>query len=117
MTFDYSRSKATASRLISRFGQSATLTQETLTGPDYNPTITETDYTVKVAVMEYSNLEVDGSSIQQTDRMAYLSTDGLSVTPQTDDKLTIGGQEHQIINVKPLSPGGTVVFYELQVRI
>lgn len=117
MTFDYSRAVATASRLINRFGQTATLTQETRSGSAHDPSITETDHTVKVAVMNYSTMEVNGTSVEATDRKVYLSTEGLSVTPSIDDKMTIGGQEHQVIAVSPLSPAGTVVFYELQVRI
>jgi len=117
MTFNYDRSVATAKRLIAKFGQSATLTQTANSGTSYNPTRVETDHTVKVAVLGYGSYQVDGSLVKQNDKMVYLSLDGLTVTPDEADSLTIGGVKHQLISIKTLSPGGTVVFYELQARI
>lgn len=114
--FDYTRLRSTAERLIARFGQSATLTRVATSGTAYDPTTTETDYTVTVAVMEYTDRERDGTLIKVGDKKVYLSTSGLSITPGVADKITIGGVEHEIINVMPLNPGGTVVMYETQAR-
>lgn len=114
--FDYTGLRATAQRLLSRFGQSATLTRRAASGTAYDPTISETGYTVTVAVMEYSNREREGALIQTGDKKVYLSTEGLSITPTVADTLTVGGAKHEIVNVMHLDPGGTVLMYELQVR-
>lgn len=93
-----------------------TLTQTVNSGSPQNPTQTETNHTVLVAVMNYSNKEIDGTLIQETDKKIYMSTEGLTVVPDVADTLTVEGAAHEIINVIPLSPAGTVVFYELQAR-
>ena len=114
--FDYSGVKATAERLIRRFGQDATLVRETQGGEPWDPVIVETEYACQAAVMDYSQSLIDGTRIQADDRQIYLSTEGLTVTPTTSDSLSVGGVSFSIINVMPLNPGGTVVFYELQCR-
>lgn len=115
-TFDYTRTRATAERLIAKFGQSATLIKSTAGGTAYNPTLTSTSYSLTLAVMEYSQHEIDGTMIVRGDKKAYVSTSGLSVAPVVGDTLTIESVRHQAINVKPLSPAGTVVFWEVQAR-
>lgn len=115
--FDYARPKATADRLITRFGQSGTLQRPSTTGPDYNPTIgTPTPYTVTFAVTEYADREIDGERIKSTDKKVLLAKGSLAIEPKTSDKLLIGGVAHSIIRVEPLAPGGTVVMWTLQVR-
>lgn len=114
--FNYARSKATAERLIRRFGQTVTLTVISTTGPGYNPTVTETDHSLQAAVLDYKINEIDGTLVQRTDRKVLVSTEGATVTPSTANKITIGGAEHAILSVKPLNPGGTVVMWELQTR-
>lgn len=114
--FDYSGLKATAERLIERFGQSATLTSYSESGDAWNPTLTPSTATVRVAVFDYRNSEIDGELILQGDKLVYLSTAGISAVPANSSKLTIGGVTHSIMDVMPLAPGGTAVFYKLQVR-
>ena len=36
---------------------------------------------------------------------------------RTADMVVIGGEEHAIVNFKPLSPAGLVVFWEVQARL
>ena len=115
-SFDYTRTRATAERLIARFGQTGTLRRTVSDSDPFNPTQTTTDYSCTFAVLDYAQKDVDGTLIKQTDQMVYLSTSGLSVTPTTTDRLVAGGAVLTVVNVKPLSPAGTVVFYELQVR-
>lgn len=114
--FDYARSRATADRLIAKFGQTGAVRRPTATGPDYNPTITTADHTATFAVMEYESNEIDGSRILATDKKVLLKAGSLAVTPNTTDKLVIGGIEHSIVRVEPLAPGGTVVMWTLQCR-
>ena len=115
-SLDYAKSKATAERLISNFGQSGTLTQTVNSGASYNPTRTSTDYACKLSVMSYRERDIDGSDIQRGDKQVYLSTEGLSVVPSENDLLSIGGVKHKIVDLMPLSPAGMVVFWKAQVR-
>lgn len=115
-SFDYTRTRATAERLISRFGQTGALRRTTSSTDPFNPTQTTTDYTCTCVVLDYSKRDIDGTLIKQTDQMVYLSTSGLTITPETTDRLVVGGAVLTVVNVNPLSPAGTVVFYELQVR-
>lgn len=116
VAFDYTRTRATAERLIARFGQTGTLRRTVSDDDPFNPTQTTTDYPCTFAVLDYEKRDVDGTLIKQTDQMAYVSTAGLSIAPETTDRLVIGGTPFTVVNVKPLSPAGTVVYFELQVR-
>ncbi|MFP1634091.1 hypothetical protein ACLB6G_20365 [Zhengella sp. ZM62] len=116
MTYDYTRPEATAQRLIAKFGQSVTLTKVTKVWNDWNPGVNLTEYSATGAVMDYADREIDGTVIKAGDKRVYLSTEGLTVEPDTTDTLTVGGVVHSIIRVDPLNPGGTVVMWTLQVR-
>lgn len=118
MTFDYARSRATAERLLARFGQAGALREPgEPTGPAYNPTPGEPTYhPCTCVVLEYDLREVDGSSVLATDRKVLISTEGLAVEPSTERSLLLGGTEHAIISVRPLSPAGTVLLWEAQIR-
>lgn len=114
--FKYADMALTAAELIAEFGQTGALRRTTSDGDVFNPTQTTTDHACTFAVLDYAKKDVDGTLIKQTDQMVYLSTSGLSVTPETTDRLIVGGAVMTIVNVKPMSPAGTVVFWELQVR-
>jgi hypothetical protein len=125
--FDYSGLTKTAQTLIDRFGQDGALRRQVSDNDPFNPTLVSTDYPCTFAVLDYAKKDVDGTLIRQTDQQIYLSTAGLSVTPETTDQLVVGGTWSgsppasngtplTVINVKPLSPSGAVVYYELQVR-
>lgn len=110
MTYDYARAKATAERLIARFGQDATLRQITQSGDAWAPTLTETDTTVKVVDLNIAQRDGAGL-VGETRRTLYVSTSA-GVTPEKGDKVVIGGTEHEIGEVRPLAPGGTNVMFE-----
>lgn len=114
--FDYALSRATAERLISRFGMAGTIRRSVSSGPSYDPVITDVDYACQLVVLEIDLSKIDGTLIQKGDRMVYVSTAGLSIQIAESDKVVIGGKEHAIRNVKPLSPAGLIVFYEVIVQ-
>lgn len=114
--FDYSRTRATAARLIKKFGQSVQVRRTIKIGPDWDPTFTEENYSALAAVLDYTDREINGTLILAGDKKVFVSTEGLSITPELSDKLSIGGLVHSIMQVKPLSPAGLVVFWELQCR-
>lgn len=114
--FNYAGMSETAKRLIARFGKSGTIRRTTSSGDPFNPTQTTTDYACILVVLEFANKDIDGTLIRQTDRMVYVSTAGLTITPAVTDKIIINTAPLSIINVKPLQPGDTVLMYELQCR-
>ena len=114
---DYAKTRATAERLIARFGQQAQLRRITRSGPDYDPVQTSEDFACMLVELDHTQAHIGDTLIQRGDRMVYLSTAGLSVGPTLADRLVIGGVEHAIVDIAPLSPGGITVLWQLQVRL
>lgn len=112
-TFDYARSRATAERLIAKFGTTGTIRRTVQSGPSYDLVLTDTDYPCTLVTLEIDISKVDGTLIQQGDRMVYVSTQGLTIEVTVSDKLVIAGKEHVIKQCRPLSPAGLTVYYEL----
>ena len=110
--FDYVRTKATAERLIGKFGQSATLRQVTNSGDSWAPTQTATDTTIIVVDLNERMRDSSGTLEGQTRRTLLVSTSA-GVEPGKGDKVLIGGKEHEVSEVRPLAPGGTVILYEV----
>lgn len=114
--FDYARSAATASRLLTRFGSAATLKRQTAGA--YNPAtaiaaVTVASVSTVAVVFDYPAKYVDGTLIKQGDRRSYLAP---AVVPAQGDVLTWQGSDFTVVNVKPIAPAGTVVLYEAQLR-
>lgn len=115
---NYANLQATSRRLLAKFGQSMTLTQETGsvydadTGSVTSTTVTTIDNGV---ILPYSNgiQNATDSLIQQGDAQVLIQ---VSVLPKPNDKLTIKSEVWTIINVKALEPSGVNVLYECQVR-
>lgn len=124
MSFDYARSRASADRLIAKFGRPGTLRRPVAaSGPSYDPTPgTPVDFAVTIAVIDYSDYEITGGRVLATDKKVLLAAGGLTEVPTPDHKLLIGTVWHNIIGpdrgrgIKPLAPAGVVVMYELQAR-
>ncbi|MBB6484861.1 hypothetical protein [Rhizobium lusitanum] len=114
--FDYDKARATAERLIAKFGQKGSLLRIRSAGPDYDPVQTSEEFACSFVDLEQSQVHVADTQVQRGDRTVYLSTEGLSITPTLADKVLIGDVEHSIVDLQPLSPGGMVVFWQLQVR-
>lgn len=116
MTFNYTRSRATAENLIKKFGQPATLVRTVSGGTPYDPVTDMVDYPCTIVVQDYADALIDGTRIKRGDKKVMVSTKGLTVEPATSDALVIGTTSHEVVMVKPLSPGGTVVMWEIQAR-
>lgn len=114
----YAGLRSTAARLLGDKGQQMTLRQRVSGAytPGQAVTVTETDHTVTGAVFPYSAILVDGTRVRVGDKRVLLAAEGMTVEPDQDDRLQIGSVWHAVIAVKPVSPGGEVVVYELQVR-
>lgn len=75
---------------------------------------TTTDTPVKVISGTFQFGQIDGTLIRSTDRKITVEAGQIAPTPE--DKLVIGGVEHEIVAVMPLDPGGVALLYEIQVR-
>lgn len=105
-----------AEAMIVLFGGNGTIRRLTATGPAHDPDLAATDYACQLVVLDYEKREIDGTLVRQGDRKVYVSTEGLTISPETADQLVIGGEAWAIVSVKPLSPAGTVLFWEIQAR-
>lgn len=121
MTFNYTASLNTASRLIANFGQAATLKRRSVSGGNVwdasTGTPTTTDYAVTLVVVPQKKKEPNGSLTVVNEVTIYLDALGLTITPAVSDCLYIGTQTYEIKEVEPLSPAGTVVLYIVKAAI
>lgn len=124
-TKDYSLSAATATRLITKFGGAALLvTTTTSGGGPYTPgTPTETEAAVQAVIVDYTEREKAGTSIQAGDRRALITAPDGAAIPTTDTVLRfyVGSEavNYQIANVnviQPAGPGGLPVMFDATVR-
>lgn len=63
----------------------------------------------------YEQNERDGTLVMAQDRR-YLLEAAIGTTPLLSDRLIVGSDNLAIVNIEPLSPGGTVLLYEVQCR-
>ena len=119
----YEKMQKTSDRLLISKGQAVTLIH-TVTG-EYVPgsgveTSTATQYGTG-AVVDWENQAIDGTIIRQGDRrllLSALNTAGAALTaPAIEDTATVGGVTYTITQVKQTNPAGTVVLYDLNLRV
>ena len=118
MAFDYARSAQTSARLLARFGQMGALRRQTAgPGSTYDPgEPTNTDYAVNMAVIKYSDREIDGTRILASDLKVLVAPE-VEIEPLPSDLLVLAdGRTLAIVTVTPLSPAGTVVLWTIQAR-
>src|SRR6056297_1781780 len=113
MAYDYSSLKETADRLIARFGKSATLVTLTNSGTDYDPTVTESTTAITLVEIGYSLTNRNESLVQVGDKIFLVQA---AAEPATDDKIRLDGADDNMVDTQPLSPGATVMLYEVQAR-
>lgn len=117
--FDYSRSLASATRMIARYGKAGFIRRPgAVTGPAYDPTIGEpTDHPARFVVTDYATKDIDGTRVLATDKKVMVSVGSLTIAPTTSDRLVdAGGIVYNIEAVNPVEPGDTVLLYWIQAR-
>jgi len=114
-TFDYTHARSTAARLIAKFGTPGTIRRQARSGPAYDPIVITTDYPCTIVVLDYEDRKVDGTLVRRTDKMIYLAAENLAITP-TEADTVLAGEAFSIVSIRPLSPAGVTVFYEIQGR-
>ena len=127
MTFDYAQSEATATRLIERFGQPSTLRQIENIGSEWAPDQATTDTTITVVDLNERVRDNSGTLVGETRRTLLVSTSA-GVTIKKANKVVVGLTDaqvataenalepvdwHEIAEVRPLAPGGTIILWEV----
>ena len=138
--FDYLEARAVAAELIAEFGAPAILRKPPWRGGTAAaPTFSEQASFPVIAVdLGIKTTWRDGSTVQETTRTLYVSTeglpqvDGVAIVPAQGDRIAIIGEgdeglvtddgaflarSHEIAQVLPLAPAGVVVFWELRISI
>lgn len=124
MAFDYARSAATATRLLTNFGQAVTHTN--VAEGTYNPatgtfSTTTTNQSAIGVLLEYTTeeagvIQAAGGLVQANDRKLLLGVSGITLSPVPNDTVTVSGVVYTVIKVRTLKPAATVVMYELHLR-
>jgi hypothetical protein len=115
----YLRIRKRAAQIIKKRGQLISI--QPTDGGDYDPIEDTFDdppdaFTAHGVAFEISNSEVDGTLIKRGDRMVILEVQKDNPVPKENWRIAINGATANIKAVKPLSPAGTTVLYELLIR-
>ena len=117
MTF-YTRLAATSSRLLKKFGQTATWSHDNDDGT-FNPATgvmsggTTTAYTASGALLDFDTNRIDGDSIRSTDKRFIIE---VGSKPEVSDIVTVDSVSYQTVSIRETNLAGTPVIYELQLR-
>ena len=114
--FQYGNLKASASGLIKKFGQAATLQKMSASGTFYDPTQTSEDHEIQLVQLAFSRFDQISGAVDVNDVRLMVSTEGLTVDIDDSDKIVLSGVTYNIVNVRKTNPGGTLLVYELQCR-
>jgi hypothetical protein len=115
----YARLATTATRLLDDKGQTLSFSRDNVTS--FNPVTgeetkgTAITYSGSGAVFGYGSSEINGTDIQRDDRRVIL--EAVSTAPAVGDSVTIDSIVHRVVDVEQVNPAGTVVIYQLQVRV
>jgi hypothetical protein len=120
----YAKMQATANRLLKGKGQEITLTRQAAGA--YNVStgtaaVTTTAQTAYGAMFEYGDKNIDGVLIKEGDKQLLLSALNSAgtalVAPQLNDTVTINTVVYTVVRIKPLSPAGTTVLFDCNIRV
>ena len=119
----YTKMQATANRMLKGKGQAITLSRQT--AGTYDPAtgitpVTVTTQTGYGAVFDYADKNIDGVLILSGDKQLLLSavnSTGTALTaPEVNDTVTVGMVVMTITRIKTLSPAGTTVLFDINLR-
>lgn len=117
MTFDYASLAATATSLLTRFGQ--TMAIRRTSGATYNAVTgavsggTTADTNVKGLFVAWDERYDGEASKAGTDRIAVLDA---TLEPLVSDRLLVSSVAYEIVAVQQVNPAGTPLVYRVQVR-
>lgn len=116
-SYDYSRLAATVERLLKRFGVAGQLERPTWTGPKHSPVPgPPLGFPAIFVVGNFSNREIDGTRILQTDKKVIIAP-SIAITPQLSDLLNEGEPGRlKLMDVKTIRPATRTLAYIAQAR-
>lgn len=118
--FDYLGTRDDADGLIADFGQSVTVRKYTTSGPDYDPTLTATEYATQGAKVDFTWQQMRGDTVREGDQRWLIAAGPLAAVGVTDmqppDEIVAGGVSIPVITSGPLAPGGVVVMFDCHCR-
>jgi len=113
----YSGLQTVAANLLASKGQLLTFNRDTETAfspgegeGQYNPST----YTGNGVALNYNKGEIDGTIVLKGDIKLIL--EATTTAPINGDRVTIDSIIYRVMSVKPTSPAGIVVIYEIQLR-
>lgn len=115
---------AIAKRLITKFGETATIYRRVDGTPndadkDWEPgDPTETPYTTPAVWLSWERNRIDGQLIKEGDQRVLVPAVDLAIDPDpsTDEIARASGERWAIVGTRPLSPNGQRIMFELHVR-
>ena len=114
----YAKAGATAKKLLVKYGKAVVLIRST--GGSFDPVAgvnvagVDASVTTTGIIKPYPDSVIDGKRILSGDRELVLSNEH---QPLADDRVTIGGENWTIVNIKTVIPDdATAVVYFCQVR-
>lgn len=126
--FDFTNIKATADRLIDRFGAEVTLRCPQHGGDPWNPTVTNQDTPVQAVdlgneVTGYRRTgelkESIGGNVAIEERMFFVAIrngDNLIPTPKRGDLIVTANEELEITEIEIIQPSGDPIAYQVTVK-
>lgn len=115
----YTRSAATALRLLTAYGRS--VTHRAYSAGTYDPatgtnTQTSADTTRQGALFDYDeNVQyVRGTMVVKTDKQLLLDP---TAPVDLNDRFIAGGVEYSIVSMGEVNPAGTPVLYDIHLRV
>lgn len=117
----YTRHRATADRLIARYGGAAALVRIVPGTPDPSqPWIPVTDEEVLTPITYVeTGYEVglhDGTLIHSGDILGVMAVPAGIIPTVAVDRLRVGGADYLLLDVKPVQPGAVVLQFAFQAR-
>lgn len=111
MSVDWQGIADEVSGALADVGFTLNLKKVTTTGGDfYDPSQTETAYTITVIQDQQRVRDGAGTLTDRTVRTLTIAADGPTI--EKEDIVTLDGAEHRISEVRALARGGVAVYYE-----
>ena len=115
----YTRLRATAIRLIGKYGKPVTLRRDGApSGPAHAPVLGPDEEFAGLLVEAENRIKVRANTTIQTgDRFGFISVElDPGTTAEQGDRIELDGDQLRLIVLEPLDPGGLLLLYEFQAR-
>ncbi len=113
----YPRMRATATRLLTKYGKTMYLERAgtSVTDPITGDAVTQPPQSLPVVgvVQDFNRFEVDGTTILSSDKKVTITA---ATAPLIGDTLQDGATKWRIINISDKTPADVTLCYQLQVR-